>query len=124
MYRQKLKMNWTVVKVSFCLVFASETMFGRPFVHSSIFISTVIDVILEPQFELFKFLVIIQIIVIQNPELWYSFTKVKPILFRDELMRIENLLGSKMVWQQLAIEWFFGLPQLIEFWENHCILNI
>ena len=65
--------------------------------HAPIFIATVIDVILEPQFELFKFLVIIQIIVIQNPELWYSFTKVKPILFRDELMRIENLLGSKMV---------------------------
>ena len=68
-------MNLAVVKLSFCLFLAFEIVFGCLFMHAPtarpIFIATVIDIILEPQFKLFKFLIIGQIIVIQNPELWY-----------------------------------------------------
>ena len=66
-------MNLAVVKLSFCLFLAFEIVFGCLFMHAPtarpIFIATVIDIILEPQFKLFKFLIIGQIIVIQNPEL-------------------------------------------------------
>ena len=73
--------------------------------HAPIFIATVIDVILEPQFELFKFLIIIQIIIIQNPELKYWFIYfTQSNLYHIGYKALENLLDSKMVGQQSAIE--------------------
>jgi len=73
--------------------------------HAPIFIATVIDVILEPQFELFKFLIIIQIIIIQNPELEYCFIYfTQSNLYHIGYKALQNLLDSKMVGQQSAIE--------------------
>ena len=56
-------------KASFCLFLAFESTFRCCFRVASILIATIFDVIIESDLELFKFLSIIKVIVIQNPEL-------------------------------------------------------
>ena len=63
-------------KVSFCLFLAFESTFSCCFRVASILIATIFDVIIESDFELFKFLSIIKVIVIQNPELGNSYKSV------------------------------------------------
>ena len=63
-------------KASFCLFLAFESTFSCCFRVASILIATIFDVIIESDFELFKFLSIIKVIVIQNPELGNSYKSV------------------------------------------------
>ena len=63
-------------KASFCLFLAFESTFSCCFRVASILIATIFDVIIESDLELFKFLSIIKVIVIQNPELGNSYKSV------------------------------------------------
>ena len=59
-------------KVTCFLLFAYEPAFECESMLASILIATVIDVILETEFELFKLLGIIQVVISKNPELKYK----------------------------------------------------
>ena len=59
-------------KVTCFLLFAYEPAFECESMLASVLIATVIDVILESEFELFELLGIVQVVISHNPELEYK----------------------------------------------------